>query len=91
MYVLAAELRNISPSAYIMLRNSGSVVLSRIELIKQLLTEYNFNYELPDVFAGEALEKFFGQARKCSGGNFYTDAVDIKAAAETKNLHTLLK
>ena len=57
------------------------------------LTEFNFSYALPGVFADEALEKFFGQARQCSGGNFYTDAVDIKATAtaETKNLHTPLK
>ena len=32
-----------------------------------------------------------GQARQRSGGNFYIDAVDTKAAAETKNLHALLK
>ena len=46
---------------------------------------------LPGVFADEALEKFFGQARRRNGGNFYIDIVDIKAAAEIKNLHTLLK
>ena len=32
-----------------------------------------------------------GQARQRSGGNYYIDVVDIKAAAATKNLHTLLK
>ena len=51
----------------------------------------NFSYVLPGVFADVALEKFFGQARQCSGGNFHIDAVDIKAAAETKNLDALLK
>ena len=45
---------------------------------------------LPGVFADEALKKLFGQARHCSGGNFYIDIVDIKAAAETKNIHALL-
>ena len=43
------------------------------------------------MFADEALEKFFGQARQRSAGNFYIDVVDIKAAAETKNLRALLK
>ena len=37
------------------------------------------------------LKKFFGQARQRSGGNFYIDVTDIKATAETKNLHSLLK
>ena len=43
------------------------------------------------VFADEALEKFFGQARQRSAGNFYIDVVDIKASAETMNLRALLK
>ena len=43
------------------------------------------------MFADEAIEKFFGQARQRSGGNFYIDVGDIKAAAATKNLHALLK
>ena len=43
------------------------------------------------MFADEVLEKFFGQARQCNGGNFYIDIVDIKAATEIKNLHALLK
>ena len=38
MNVLAAELHNISPAAYRMLRNCGSVVLRRVKLIKQLLS-----------------------------------------------------
>ena len=66
---------------------------ANVQSAQLLLTEFNFSYALPGVFAHEALEKFFGQARQCSGGNFYTDAVDIKATAtaETKNLHTPLK
>lgn len=64
---------------------------ANIEAAELLLTQHNFNYVLPGVFADEALEKFFGQARQRSGGNFYIDIVDIKAAAETKNLHALLK
>ena len=43
------------------------------------------------MFADEALEKFLGQARHRSAGNFYIDVVDIKASAETKNLRGLLK
>ena len=38
LYVLAAELYNISPAAYRMLRKSGSVVLLRVELLKKLLS-----------------------------------------------------
>ena len=43
------------------------------------------------MFGKEALERFFGQARQRGAGNFYIDVVDIKAAAETKNLRALLK
>ncbi|CAK8695152.1 unnamed protein product [Clavelina lepadiformis] len=64
---------------------------ANIEAAELLLTQHNFIYVLPGVFADEALEKFFGQARQRSGGNFYIDIVDIKAAAKTKNLHALLK
>ena len=56
-----------------------------------LLTEYNFSYALLGVFADEVLKNCFGQARQRSGSNIYIDAVAIKAAAETKNLNTLLK
>ena len=56
-----------------------------------LLTQYNSHYVLPAVFSDDALEMFFGQARQRSGGNFYIDTVDITAAAQTKNLHALLK
>ena len=38
MYILAAEIHNISPSAYKMIRNSGAIVLPRVELIKKLLS-----------------------------------------------------
>ena len=64
---------------------------ANIEAAEWLLTQHNFTYVLPGVFAHEALEKFFIQARQRNGGNFYIDIVDIKAAAETKNLHALLK
>ena len=64
---------------------------ANIEAAEMLLTHQNFKYVLPGVFADEALEKLFGQARQRSGDNFYIDVVDIKAAAESKNLHALLK
>ena len=64
---------------------------ANIEAAEWLLTQYNFTYVLCGVFADKALEKFFGQARQRNGGNFYIDIVDIKGAAETKNLHPLLK
>lgn len=64
---------------------------SIIEAANVLLNEHNFSYVLPAIFADEALEKFFGQARQRSGGNFYIDTVDIKASAKIKNLHSLLK
>ena len=38
LYVLAAELLNISPAAYRMQRKSGSVFLPRVELLKKLLS-----------------------------------------------------
>ena len=38
LYAFAAELHNISPAAYRMLRKSGSVVLPRVELLKKLLS-----------------------------------------------------
>ena len=38
LYVLAAELHNISPAAYRMLQKSGSVVLPRVKLLKKLLS-----------------------------------------------------
>lgn len=64
---------------------------ANIKAAELLLVRYNFEYVLPSVFADEALEKFFGQARQRSGGNFYIDVADVKAAAETKNLHALLR
>lgn len=74
-------------------QTAEAMVLStkaNIEAATILLNQHNFTYVLPGVFADEALEKFFGQARQRSGGNFYIDVVDIKAAAKTKNLHALL-
>ncbi|XP_076811672.1 uncharacterized protein LOC143458706 [Clavelina lepadiformis] len=38
LYILAAELHNISPAAYKMIRKSGSIVLPRVELLKKLLS-----------------------------------------------------
>ena len=64
---------------------------ANIEAAEWLLTQHNFTYVFPVCFADEALEKFFRQVRQRNGGNFYIDIVDIKAAAETKNLHALLK
>ena len=64
---------------------------ANVQATELLLTHHNFSYVLPGVIADEALEKFFGQARQRSAGNFYIDVVDIKAAAETKNLRALLK
>ena len=48
------------------------------EAAKWLLTQHNFTYVLPGVFADESLEKFFGQARQRNGGNFYIDIVDTQ-------------
>lgn len=64
---------------------------SNIDAAIYLLTEMKFDFVLPAIFADEVLEKFFGQARQRSGGNFYIDIVDITAAAKTVNLHNLLK
>ena len=50
MYVFAAELHNISPAAYRMLRNSGSVVLPRVELIKKLLSNSLHDENLKQLF-----------------------------------------
>ena len=75
-------------------QTAEALVLStrvNIEAAEWLLTQHNFTDVLPGVFPDEALEKFFGQSRQRNGGNFYVDIVDIKAAAETKNLHALWK
>ena len=64
---------------------------TNIEAATFLLSEMNFKYVLQAVFADEALEKFFGQTRQRSGGNFYIDVGDVMAAAKTFNLHNLLK
>lgn len=58
---------------------------------KLLLADKDFDYVLPAIFADEALEKFFGQARQRRGGNFYIDVVDIVAASKIVNLQTLIK
>ena len=57
-------------------QTAEALVLStrgNIEAAEWLLTQHNFTYVLPGVFADEALEKFFGQARQRNGGNFYID------------------
>ena len=64
---------------------------NNVAAAKLLLSEKDFDYVLPAIFADEALEKFFGQARQRRGGNFCIDVVDITAAAKIANLHTLLK
>ena len=64
---------------------------NNVAAAKFLMAEEDFDYVLPAIFADEALEKFFGQARQRSGGNFYIDVVDIMAAAKVTNLQTLLK
>ena len=51
----------------------------------------NFQNVLPRIFSDDALEKFFGQSRQRSGGNFYIDVVDINAAANIVNLKSLIK
>ena len=75
-------------------QTAEALVLStrvNIEAAEWLLTQHNFTDILPGVFPDEALKKFFGQSRQRNGGNFYVDIVDIKATAETKNLHALWK
>ena len=51
----------------------------------------NFQYVLPGIFSDDALEKFFGQSRQRSGGNFYIDVVDINAADKIVNMKSLIK
>ena len=50
MHVLAAELHNILPAAYRMLQNCGSVVLLRVELIKELLSNSIQDQNLKQLF-----------------------------------------
>ena len=80
------------PTQKLTKQTAEALVLStraNIEAAEWLLTQHNFIYMLPGEFADEAHEKFFGQARQRNVGNFYI--ADIKAVAETKNLHALLK
>ena len=62
---------------------------NNVDAAKLLLADKYF--VLPAIFADEALEKFFGQARQRRGGNFYIDVVAIMAAAKIVNLQTLIK
>ena len=51
-------------------QTAEALVLStqaNIEGAEWLLTQHNFTYMLPGVFADEALKKFFGQARQRNG------------------------
>ena len=64
---------------------------NNVDAAKLLLADKDFDYVLPAIFADEALEKFFGQARQRRGGNFYIDVVVIMAAAKIVNLQTLIK
>ena len=50
LYILAAELHNISPAAYRMLRKSGSVVLPRVKLLKKLLSSSLHDKNLEQIF-----------------------------------------
>ena len=50
LYVLAAEIHNISPAAYKMLRRSGSVILPRPKLLKKLLSCSLNEEHLKDLF-----------------------------------------
>ena len=79
------KLTKMTASAFI------TTTKTNIEAATFLLSEMNFKYVLQAVFADEALEKFFGQTRQRSGGNFYIDVGDVMAAAKTFNLHNLLK
>ena len=65
--------------------------MANVAAAKYLLTQKKFDYVLPAIFADEALEKFFGQARQRSGGNFYIDVIDIVGASKITNLKSLLK
>ena len=64
---------------------------ANIDAARYILNEMNFQYVLPGIFSDDALEKFFGQSRQRSGGNFYIDLVDINTAAEIVNLKSLIK
>ena len=64
---------------------------NNIEAAKHLLENHNFNYILPAVNSQDHAEKFFGQARKRCGGDFYIDIVDVMAVTKLQVLHQLLK
>lgn len=64
---------------------------SNILAAKSLLETFDFEYVLPSAWSQNPVEKFFGQARQRSGGNFYIDIVDVRAAAKAQHLHQLLK
>ena len=69
------------------------IVTTQVNILaaKLLLTNHNFQYILPAVWSQNPIEKFFGQTRQRSGGNFYIDIVDVRAAAKAQHLHQLLK
>ena len=56
-----------------------------------LFDNHDFKYILPAVFSQDPAEKFFGQARQRSGGNFYIDILDVIAAGKVQQMHQLVK
>ena len=53
-----------------------------IQASKYLFEKFSFDYILSAVFSQDPLEKFFGQARQRSGGNFYIDIFDVLAVTK---------
>ena len=72
---------------------SAFVVTTRnsIAAANHLFQNHGFHYILPAVFSTNPLEKFFGNARKRKGGNFYIDIIGVIAAAKAQRLHQLVK
>ena len=62
-----------------------------ISAAEYLLKDHNFQYVLPAVFLQDPEEKFFGQARQRSGGNFYIDNTDMEVAERFQQMHQLIK
>ncbi len=101
LYILAAELHNISPTAYKMLRKSGSIVLPRVELLKKLRS-YNLHDEnLKQLF--EKLQpqqslvnilfdevKFTETLRWYSGGRVVSYAQNGSGDTEVLTTHALV-
>ena len=62
-----------------------------ITAAQYLMNNHGFQYVLPAVFSQDPAEIFFGQARQRSGGNFYIDIVDVRAAGKVQQMHQLVK